>query len=70
MLELVVSSGGRHSMDMMPQSIRSPLQRHVTVCLNGAAVVANQGRKIKKENQMIKRRKIRTHQSRYMLWKI
>lgn len=48
MLELAVSSDGRHSMDMMPLSIRNPQERRVIVGQNGAACVVDQGRKTRK----------------------
>lgn len=66
MLELVVSSEGRHCMDMMLLPRRNHQGRLVIVCQNGAAGVVDLERRTKKQSQMIKRKRTRMLQSRYM----
>jgi hypothetical protein len=63
---LDVSSGGRHSMDMMPPSRRNPLGKHVIVGQNGVAAVLDLERRTRKRSQMKKRLKTRRLQVRYM----
>lgn len=59
MLEQDVSSGGKHFMDMMLQKRRNPQAKHAIVCLNCAVVAVAPKERIRKENQMIVKRRQR-----------
>lgn len=72
MLEQDVSSGGKHFMDMMLQKRRNPQAKHAIVCLNCAVVAVAPKERIRKENQMIVKRRQRAGKlpRRYMHLKI
>ena len=67
MLVLDAFLGGKHFMDMMPLSRRSPQGGHAIACQDGAATVADLKRRIRNQmkNQM-KKRRARRLLSRYM----
>lgn len=66
MSEPGVSSEGRHSTDMMLLPRKNHQGRPVIVGQNGAACVVDLERRTRNPSQMIKRRRPRIPQSRYM----